>query len=219
MISASTNNLTHIWSHAKNVRANFSQHSRYEEPALSYYGFDLFGGDEYYYYDDESTTESTTEAPNNKADTRVKYYSNPDSKNFINQENIERNYKIMYRLLNSNYNDTANTETSNFISDKFMKNVAHVFVFLNSNPETVRDNYLERLFHKIIEEEPFKGVLMANQLIKKISTVQKDITTNFFTKLASLIGFQYSNYNHALDKFSFSIQSVQGIFSCKSSSS
>ena len=216
MISAAPTNLTNIWSQAKNVRADFIQQSHYE-PSPSYSYINLFaeeGSASYNSYDYEDTSDSNTEAPNEKIETYDKYSSNSDSEHFIDQDNIERNYRNMYRLLNSNTSDTS--DISHSISEKCMKNGALIFVFLNSNPYTKpRRKYLTGLFDQIIREETFKSVLMANQVIKKISPVEKDIATNFFTKLASLIGFQYNfptSYDHPLDttNFSINIQNVEG---------
>ncbi len=218
MISAAATNLTNIWSHAKNVRANFIRHSRYEEPAPStpgYYGFDMFsGGEDYYYYDNENTTDSTTEAPIDLTKSYPKYHPNSDSEHFIDQENIERNHKDIFRLINSNLKDTD--ETKSMISENCLKNGALIFVFLNSNPNTVRRKYLVELFDFILLEEPFKAILMTNEFIKKSSPVERDITTNFFAKIASSIGFQYNfptNYDNPMGatKFVKDIEHVQGI--------
>ena len=219
MISASSSNLTNIWSHAKNVREDFIRYSSYREPPTTpSYSFDLFGenGYYYYYYDNENTSDitTTTEAAN----VKTFYYLNSDSECFIDHDNIERNYKNLYSLLNKNYNDTADTQNVHSMSKKFMKNGALIFVFLNSNPKKVRDKYLERLFmYEIVQEDPYKAALMLNQLVKEVSTAQKDISTDFFTKLASLIEFQYNlprSYDHPLttNNFSIDIQNVQGLF-------
>ena len=219
MISESTN-LTDIWSHARNVRADFIQLSRFEEPtedtSTPSYSFDLFGGGGYYYYyenDNTSEITTTTELPNEEIDSYGKYYDNSDSTEFIDQENIERNYRNMYRLLKSTYNGTFNTKNINSISENVMLNGALIFVFLNSNPNTGRRN-LVKLFDRIIEEKSYKSILMTNQVIKKYSTIEKDIATNFFTKIASVFGFQYNlprNSKNPLTTTNFSINNlVQG---------
>ena len=221
MISAASTNLTNIWSKAKIVRADFIQQSQYE-PAPSYSYSNLFAGEEYSYYysyDNEDSGVSTTEAPNENIETYNKYTSNSDSEHFIDQDNIEKNYRNMYRLLNSNTSDIMDITDS--ISEECMTKGALIFVFLNANPRTQRRIYLAGLFNQIIREETFKSVLMANQVIKKISPVEKDIATNFFTKLASLIGFQYNlptSYDHPLDttNFSVNLQHVKGLLSRQS---
>ena len=218
--SSSSTNLTQIWSHAKSVRANFIKHSRYQDPT-PIMSFDLFGGNSYYYYDDnENTSDSTTETPNNNSEYDT-FFSNSESQNFIDQENIDRNYKNMHRLLSSNYYESANsTKNIDSITKEFMKNGALIFVFLNSNPSTVRKKYLAELFDQIMKEELFKAILMTNELIKNISPVEKDIAINFFSKLASLIGFQYilpTIYDHPLDtsNISTNIQNTKGFLKKK----
>ena len=217
MISAVSTSQTNIWDHARNVRDDFIRHSHFEEVGAPI--FDLFGGysDYSYYYDNENTSYITTETPNDEIDTYGKYHFNSDSYQFIDQENIERNYRNMHRLLKSTYNETNNTKNIDSISENIMINGALLFVFLNSNPDTDRRQYLIGLFDKIIEEESFKSILMTNQVTNISSPIEKEIATNFFSKLASLVGFQFifpRNYGNPLvtNNFSIEIKNVQGFF-------
>ena len=60
---------------------------------------------------------------------------------------------------------------------------------------------------------------MTNQVTKKCSTIEKDIATNFFTKLASVIGFQYNlprSFKNPLVTTNFSINYLVKGFSLKS---
>ena len=230
MISATSTSLNKIWDHAKNVRADFIQHSNYEDPSDSEINFGsyLFGGGDYYYYyyDNDNTSESTTtttttttttEAPNDNIDPYGKYTFNSDSKHFIDQENIEKNYRNMYRLLNSNNNNTNDIKNINSVSEKMIKNGALLFVFLNSNPQqnTYWRKYWLGIFYIIVGEEPFKSVLMTNEVIKNSSPIEKIIVTNFFAKLASLVGFQYNlpiNFSLGDTHFEHSFEHVQGAF-------
>ena len=93
MITAAPTPLTNIWDQAKNVRGDFIQHAHYEFPSIPGLstGFDLFGEYEHeVYYDDdnENRKDSTNEAINDKNDEND-YYDNSDSKEFIDQKNIE----------------------------------------------------------------------------------------------------------------------------------
>ena len=179
MISATSTDLVNMWSHARNVRADFIQHVA--------------------------------------NDKKYTYESNLDSQGFIDQENMEKNYKNMYKLFNSNFNETVNFENISSIPKKVMENGALIFVFLNSNPNTYLRKKLLGLFDIILKEESFKSILMTNELIKKSSPVEKDITTNFFAKLVSFIGFQYNlpifNYNpFGYTTFERSIEHVKGFY-------
>ena len=107
-------------------------------------------------------------------------------------------------------------------------------MFLNSNPNTQwRKNWVG-LFDIILTEEPFKGVLMTNEVIKNSLHIENDIATKFFAKLASVIGFQYNlpiNIDNPFVDVSFerNIEHVKGYillllfithtFSCTKSSS
>ena len=204
MVSAAPTDLETIWGHAKNVRKDFIQNSRYLPITPNY--VDIFGGGEYYDYD------SDTEAQNDKSDNNG-YYDNSDSKDFINQDNIEENYEKMYNLMNSSYTDDL--KNINSISKNDMKNGALLFVFLNSNPKTSWREYWVELFDIILKEEPYKSVLMTNEVLKNSSPIEKEITTNFLAKLASVFEFQHYlplNYDNPLvtSNFSIGLQDVEG---------
>ena len=180
MISVAPTDLANIWGHAKNVRADFIRHSRYDD----------------------------------------NYYHNSDSPMFVDQDNVGRNYENMYRLLNSNYNDTPGAKTSNSLSKKNINNGALLFVFLNSDPNTSWRNQWVGLFEILIgkyesEELSFKSIILTNEVIKNSLPVEKSITTNFFAKLASVLGFQYYlpiKYDNPLatSNLSISFRNIEG---------